>query len=75
MGMPVSRRSTAAVARTRSSYALVGRGAGAGRLLVAITVAAHTSLGRYPIHAFGSEEQRAEWLPDSARARGWVRSD
>ncbi len=30
---------------------------------VAITVAAHTSLGTWPIHAYGSEEQRAEWLP------------
>src|SRR4051794_2624796 len=31
---------------------------------VAITVAAHTSLGTYPIHAFGSEEQKRELLPD-----------
>jgi short-chain 2-methylacyl-CoA dehydrogenase len=30
---------------------------------VAITVAAHTSLGTWPIYAFGSEEQRAEWMP------------
>jgi short-chain 2-methylacyl-CoA dehydrogenase len=30
---------------------------------VAITVSAHTSLGTYPIYAFGSDEQRAEWLP------------
>jgi alkylation response protein AidB-like acyl-CoA dehydrogenase len=30
---------------------------------VAITVAAHTSLGTYPIYAFGSEEQKQEWLP------------
>ncbi len=30
---------------------------------VAITVAAHTSLGTYPIAAFGSEEQKQEWLP------------
>jgi short-chain 2-methylacyl-CoA dehydrogenase len=30
---------------------------------VAITVAAHTSLGTYPIYAFGSDEQREEWLP------------
>jgi short-chain 2-methylacyl-CoA dehydrogenase len=30
---------------------------------VAITVAAHTSLGTWPIYAFGSKEQRAEWLP------------
>jgi short/branched chain acyl-CoA dehydrogenase len=30
---------------------------------VAITVAAHTSLGSYPIYAFGSDEQKHEWLP------------
>jgi short-chain 2-methylacyl-CoA dehydrogenase len=31
---------------------------------VAITVAAHTSLGTYPIYAFGDETQKAEYLPD-----------
>jgi alkylation response protein AidB-like acyl-CoA dehydrogenase len=31
---------------------------------VAITVAAHTSLGTYPIYAFGSDEQKAAYLPD-----------
>jgi alkylation response protein AidB-like acyl-CoA dehydrogenase len=30
---------------------------------VAITVAAHTSLGTMPILLFGSEEQKREWLP------------
>jgi short-chain 2-methylacyl-CoA dehydrogenase len=30
---------------------------------VAITVCAHTSLGTQPIHLFGSDAQRAEWLP------------
>ncbi len=30
---------------------------------VAITVAAHTSLGTWPIYAFGSDEQKADWLP------------
>jgi len=30
---------------------------------VAITVAAHTSLGTWPIYAFGSDDQKAEWLP------------
>ena len=33
---------------------------------VAITVAAHTSLGTMPIHLFGSEAQRREWLPQLA---------
>jgi short-chain 2-methylacyl-CoA dehydrogenase len=30
---------------------------------VAITMAAHTSLGTWPIYAFGSDEQKHEWLP------------
>src|SRR2546421_8421671 len=30
---------------------------------VAITVAAHTSLGSYPIYAFGNDEQKQDWLP------------
>jgi short/branched chain acyl-CoA dehydrogenase len=30
---------------------------------VAITVAAHTSLGTWPLYRFGSDEQRAEWMP------------
>jgi short-chain 2-methylacyl-CoA dehydrogenase len=30
---------------------------------VAITVAAHTSLGTWPIYAFGSDAQKDEWLP------------
>jgi short/branched chain acyl-CoA dehydrogenase len=30
---------------------------------VAITVAAHTSLGTWPLYVFGSDEQRAEWMP------------
>jgi len=30
---------------------------------VAITVAAHTSLGTWPIYAFGSDQQKGEWLP------------
>jgi short/branched chain acyl-CoA dehydrogenase len=36
---------------------------------VAITVAAHTSLGTWPIYAFGSEAQKAEWLPDLCSGR------
>jgi len=33
---------------------------------LAITVAAHTSLGTMPIFLFGSEEQKRDWLPDLA---------
>ncbi len=36
---------------------------------VAITVAAHHSLGTLPILAFGSEEQKRAWLPDLASGR------
>ncbi|MEX0816067.1 MAG: acyl-CoA dehydrogenase family protein [Gaiellales bacterium] len=36
---------------------------------VAITVAAHTSLGTMPILLFGTEEQKREWLPDLASGR------
>ena len=40
---------------------------------VGITVAAHTSLGTYPIYAFGSEEQKQELLPDlCAGKRLWA---
>jgi alkylation response protein AidB-like acyl-CoA dehydrogenase len=33
---------------------------------VAITVAAHTSLGTMPIYLYGSEEQKREWVPQLA---------
>ncbi len=33
---------------------------------VAITVAAHHSLGTMPIYLFGSEEQKQQWLPELA---------
>ena len=36
---------------------------------VAITVAAHTSLGTMPILLFGTDEQKQEWLPDLASGR------
>src|SRR3954468_22978365 len=36
---------------------------------VAITVAAHTSLGTYPIYAFGTDEQKAQYLPDLCSGR------
>jgi short-chain 2-methylacyl-CoA dehydrogenase len=36
---------------------------------VAITVAAHTSLGTMPILMFGSEEQKKTWLPDLAAGK------
>jgi short/branched chain acyl-CoA dehydrogenase len=36
---------------------------------VAITVAAHTSLGTMPIFMFGTEEQKREWLPHLASGK------
>jgi len=36
---------------------------------VAITVAAHHSLGTLPIFYFGNEEQKQQWLPDLASGR------
>jgi short-chain 2-methylacyl-CoA dehydrogenase len=45
------------------SYALVVEELGRADQSVGITVAAHTSLGTWPIHAFGSHAQRDEWLP------------
>jgi short/branched chain acyl-CoA dehydrogenase len=36
---------------------------------VAITMAAHVSLGTMPIFLFGSEAQKQEWLPDLASGR------
>src|SRR5579862_4905612 len=34
---------------------------------VAITLCAHTSLGTQPLHLFGSEEQKQEWMPQLCR--------
>ncbi len=36
---------------------------------VAITVAAHTSLGTMPIFLFGTDEQKGRWLPELASGR------
>src|SRR4051794_41657709 len=36
---------------------------------VAITLAAHHSLGTLPIYYFGSEEQKRRWLPDLASGK------
>ncbi|MDQ4048042.1 MAG: acyl-CoA dehydrogenase family protein [Actinomycetota bacterium] len=51
------------------SYALVVEELARVDSSLAITVAAHSSLGTYPIHAFGSEEQREEWLPQLCSGR------
>ena len=46
------------------SYAIAIEELGRIDSSVAITVAAHTSLGTWPIYAFGSDEQKQQWLPD-----------
>jgi short-chain 2-methylacyl-CoA dehydrogenase len=45
------------------SYALVIEELARIDSSVAITVAAHTSLGSWPIHAFGNEQQKRDWMP------------
>ena len=44
---------------------------------VCITMAAHTSLGTMPIHLWGTDEQKEEWLPElcSGERAGRVRPD
>ena len=36
---------------------------------VCITMAAHTSLGTMPIHLWGTDEQKSEWLPELTSGR------
>jgi alkylation response protein AidB-like acyl-CoA dehydrogenase len=36
---------------------------------VGVTVAAHTSLGTMPIHLWGTDEQRSDWLPELCSGR------
>src|SRR5919106_3398950 len=36
---------------------------------VGITIAAHTSLGTMPIHLWGTEGQKAEWMPELCAGR------
>lgn len=45
------------------SYAMVIEALGWADQSVALSVAAHTSLGTYPIWRFGSDDQRETWLP------------
>jgi len=51
------------------SYALVVEELGRADQSVGITVAAHTSLGTWPIYAFGSDAQREQWLPNLCGGR------
>jgi short-chain 2-methylacyl-CoA dehydrogenase len=68
MGVPIPEEHGGAGFDTLS-YALVVEELARVDSSVAITVAAHTSLGTMPILLFGTDEQRREWLPDLASGR------
>jgi short-chain 2-methylacyl-CoA dehydrogenase len=68
MGMTVSEEYGGAGADT-VSYAIAIEELTRVDSSVAITVAAHHSLGTLPIYYFGSEQQKREWLPDLASGR------
>jgi alkylation response protein AidB-like acyl-CoA dehydrogenase len=62
MGMPIAEEYGGAGTDT-VSYAIAIEELTRIDSSVAITVAAHTSLGTMPIYLFGNEEQKQEWLP------------
>ena len=62
MGVPYPERYGGSGADTLS-YALVVEELARIDSSVAITVAAHTSLGTWPLYSFGSEAQKQEWMP------------
>ncbi|HKD32686.1 MAG TPA: acyl-CoA dehydrogenase family protein [Gaiellaceae bacterium] len=68
MGMPIPEEYGGAGADTLS-YAIAVEELTRIDSSVAITMAAHTSLGTMPILLFGTEEQKREWLPDLASGR------
>jgi alkylation response protein AidB-like acyl-CoA dehydrogenase len=68
MGMPYPEEYGGAGA-DNLSYALAIEELGRIDSSVAITVAAHTSLGTFPIYQFGSEAQKREYLPDLTSGR------
>jgi len=68
MGIPIPERYGGAGADTLA-YAIAIEELTRVDSSVAITVAAHTSLGTMPIFLFGSDEQKERWLPDLASGR------
>jgi short-chain 2-methylacyl-CoA dehydrogenase len=68
MGMTISEEYGGAGADT-VSYAIAVEELTRIDSSVAITLAAHHSLGTLPIYYFGSEEQKRAWLPDLAAGR------
>jgi short-chain 2-methylacyl-CoA dehydrogenase len=69
MGIPIAEEYGGAGADT-VSYAIAIEELTRIDSSVAITVAAHTSLGTMPIYLYGSEEQKQEWLPRLAAGKG-----
>jgi alkylation response protein AidB-like acyl-CoA dehydrogenase len=65
MGIPISEEYGGAGADT-VSYAIAIEELTRVDSSVAITVAAHTSLGTMPIYLFGNEEQKQQWVPQLA---------
>jgi alkylation response protein AidB-like acyl-CoA dehydrogenase len=68
MGIPIPERYGGAGADTLA-YAIAIEELTRVDSSVAITVAAHTSLGTMPIFLFGSDAQKERWLPDLASGR------
>ncbi|MEA2425154.1 MAG: short-chain 2-methylacyl-CoA dehydrogenase, partial [Thermoleophilaceae bacterium] len=68
MGMPYPEEYGGAGA-DNLSYALAVEELGRIDSSVAITLAAHISLGTFPIYAFGSDEQKQKYLPDLCAGR------
>ncbi len=69
MGMPIPEEYGGAGADT-VSYAIAVEELTRIDSSVAITVAAHTSLGTMPIYLFGDDAQKQEWLPRLASGEG-----
>ena len=68
MGIPVPEEYGGSGADTLS-YAIAVEELARVDSSIAITVAAHTSLGTMPILLFGSEEQKQQWLPELASGK------
>ncbi len=62
MGIPISEESGGAGMDTLAYVIAVEELARVDGAL-SLTLAAHTSLGTYPIYAFGTEDQRKRWVP------------
>lgn len=69
MGIPIAEEYGGAGADT-VSYAIAIEELTRIDSSVAITVAAHTSLGTMPIYLYGSDAQKQEWLPRLASGQG-----